>query len=167
MASNSGGTRGLLVVGGVLVAVAITINASQNDVSSHPDAAETSGARGTTEREEGTSAPIAGQAGYGFVEHASDTDFRQKVLAADGPVLVDFYADWCGPCRTIAPLLDELAREEPGVKIVKVDVDDSPTIAAHFAIHSIPALIVFREGRPVNRKTGALSKSQLRGMLGL
>lgn len=103
----------------------------------------------------------------GAVEHANDTDFQQKVLNAQGRVLVDFYADWCGPCRMIAPLLEELAREEPTAQIVKVNVDHSPSVSAHFGIESIPTLIVFENGRPVRQQVGVANKAQLRSMLGL
>ncbi len=104
---------------------------------------------------------------HGSLDHANDTNFQQKVLDAEGRVLVDFYADWCGPCRMLTPVLEELAREEPGVQIVKVDVDNAPKLAAQFRIESIPALIVFENGKPVGRQLGVVSKAQLRSMLGL
>ena len=102
----------------------------------------------------------------GAVDHANDTNFEEKVLRAPGRVLVDFYADWCGPCRMIAPALEELVREEPRAHIVKVNVDHSPRLAAQFGIDSIPALLVFESGRPV-RHQQVLSKAQMRSLLGL
>ena len=103
----------------------------------------------------------------GAVEHANDGDFQHKVLNVQGRVLVDFYADWCGPCRMLAPLLEELAREEPEARIVKVNVDHSPNLAAQYGIESIPTLIVFENGRPVRQQLGVASKSQLLSLLGL
>jgi len=103
----------------------------------------------------------------GSIVHATDDDFRSKVLDVDGRVLVDFYADWCGPCRMLGPVLQELAREEPGAKIVKVNVDHSPGVANHFGIESIPALMVFQGGRMVDQHVGLANKRQLRMMLGL
>lgn len=107
------------------------------------------------------------QASTGTVDHANESDFREKVLQAPGPVLVDFYADWCGPCRMIAPVLEELAREEPQARIVKVNVDHSPQLASQYGIDAIPALLVFENGRPTKREMGLLTKPQLRSLLGL
>jgi thioredoxin 1 len=100
------------------------------------------------------------------VEHANDTNFDQVVLRAEEPVLVDFYADWCGPCRMIAPVLEELARETPDAKIVKVNVDHSPETAARYGISSIPSLLAFQDGEIVAEHVGLASKSQLKSMLG-
>jgi thioredoxin 1 len=82
----------------------------------------------------------------GTVLHANEANFDQQVLAADVPVLVDFYADWCGPCRMIAPVLEELARETPAARIVKVNVDENPALASRYGISSIPSLLVFKNG---------------------
>ncbi len=101
------------------------------------------------------------------VEHAGDADFQQKVLGASVPVLVDFYADWCGPCRMIAPVLEEIASEFPNVRVVKVNVDQSPGLATKYGIESIPALMVFQQGRVINQHVGLANKAQLRSMLGL
>ena len=103
----------------------------------------------------------------GTVDHANETNFRETVLQASGPVLVDFYADWCGPCRMIAPVLEELAREEPQARIVKVNVDGSPQLASQYGIESIPTLLVFENGRPTKREMGLLTKAQLRSLLGI
>ncbi|MCR4414061.1 MAG: thioredoxin [Thermoguttaceae bacterium] len=99
------------------------------------------------------------------VEHVDEADFADKVLESDVPVLVDFYADWCMPCRMLGPVLDELARETTGVKIVKVNVDESPRLAAKYGVSSIPFLVVFKEGRPVARHLGLANKSALRTLL--
>jgi thioredoxin 1 len=101
------------------------------------------------------------------IEHADDSNFRQQVLEADGPVLVDFYADWCGPCRMLGPVLEELARENPGARIVKVDVDRSPNASVEYKIEAIPALRLFRDGKVVGQFDGLASKAELRSMLGL
>ena len=83
----------------------------------------------------------------GTIEHAGEADFQYKVLGSTAPVLVDFYADWCRPCQMLAPVLEELARETPDAKIVKVNVDDSPALAAQYGISAIPSLLVFKGGQ--------------------
>lgn len=103
---------------------------------------------------------------YGKVQHADDSNFDQMVLNSDVPVLVDFYADWCGPCQLIAPALEELARENPEAKIVKVDVDQSPQVAARYAISSIPSLKAFQDGQVVGEHVGMASKARLKALLG-
>ena len=92
----------------------------------------------------------------------SDDEFEANVLKAAGPVLVDFWAEWCGPCKMIAPILEEIADEKEGIiKIAKVDVDSSPELAQKFEIMSIPTLIVFNNGEPAKRLVGAQGKHQL------
>lgn len=102
----------------------------------------------------------------GQVHHADETNFAELVLNSDVPVLVDFYADWCGPCRRIAPVLEELARETPDARIVKVNVDRSPPLAARYGIDSIPSLKVFEDGKVVDEQVGLASKVRLKAMLG-
>ena len=101
------------------------------------------------------------------VEHASEGTFTQQVLESEVPVLVDFYADWCGPCKRLAPTLDELARETTNSRIVKVNVDHSPQLAARYGISSIPNLKVFEEGKVVDEQVGLASKARLKAMLGI
>ena len=92
----------------------------------------------------------------------SDSTFRQEVINADVPVLVDFWAAWCGPCRMIAPMVEELARDFDGrAKIVKLDVDHNPQVAMQFGIRSIPTLLFFKDGRVVDQLIGASSKRSL------
>ena len=96
------------------------------------------------------------------IVHVSDATFDEEVLNSDLPVLVDFWAEWCGPCKMIAPVLDEIAGEYAGkLKIAKVDVDANPDIPQKFGIRGIPTLIVFKGGNAEATKVGALSKSQL------
>lgn len=92
----------------------------------------------------------------------TDQNFEEEVLKASTPVLVDFYAEWCGPCKMIAPIIDELAGEYEGkAKIVKVNVDESPSTAQGFGVMSIPTLIFLKGGEEVDRITGALPKDAL------
>mgnify|MGYP001626728824 FL=1 len=96
------------------------------------------------------------------IVHTTDTSFESDVLQSDVPALVDFWAAWCGPCKMIAPLLDELAGEYAGrIKICKVDVDSNPETAAKFNVRGIPTLLVFKNGSVEATKVGALSKAQL------
>ena len=96
------------------------------------------------------------------IVHVSDATFDAEVLNSDIPVLVDFWAEWCGPCKMIAPVLDEIATEYAGkLKICKVDVDANPDIPPKFGIRGIPTLIVFKGGNAEATKVGALSKTQL------
>jgi thioredoxin 1 len=99
------------------------------------------------------------------VEKVTDQEFQQKVIGSGEPVLVDFYADWCGPCKRLAPVLDELAQETPDARIVKIDIDRSPKVAAHYGVRSIPTLILFKDGKPVTRRTGLSSKASLKELL--
>ena len=93
----------------------------------------------------------------------NDSDFEQKVLKATRPVLVDFWATWCGPCRMVAPIVDELAEEYSGkVDFVKVDVDQNQATAARYNIMSIPTLLVFKNGQPVSHIVGARPKGELK-----
>ena len=100
------------------------------------------------------------------VIHTSDAAFERDVLKSDKPVLVDFWAEWCGPCRMIGPIVDEIARERhESFRVVKVNVDDSPATALKFGIRSIPTLMVFSGGTMVAQKIGALRKAELSALL--
>lgn len=96
------------------------------------------------------------------IVHVTDANFEDEVLKADGPVLVDFWAEWCGPCKMIAPILDELAGEYEGrIKVCKMDVDANQGTPGKFNIRGIPTLMIFKNGDTEATKVGALSKTQL------
>ena len=99
------------------------------------------------------------------VEYAGTESFTREVLESEIPTLVDFYADWCGPCKMIAPVLEEVAREIPAAKVVKVDVDANPGLASRYGISSIPTLLVFKDGQIVSQQVGLVGKAQLKALL--
>jgi len=94
--------------------------------------------------------------------HLSDDTFQKEVIESSIPVLVDYWAEWCGPCKMIAPILDDLVSEYDGkLKIVKLNIDENPQTPSKFGIRGIPTLMIFKDGNPEATKVGALSKSQL------
>ena len=92
-------------------------------------------------------------------------NFDQEVLRSEKTVLLDFWATWCGPCRMVAPILEEIAGERPDIKVCKVNVDEQPELASRYRIMSIPTLMVVKNGEIVNQAVGARPKSQILGML--
>ena len=96
------------------------------------------------------------------IKQVSDSSFEQDVLKSETPVLVDYWAEWCGPCRMIAPVLEEVSRDYAGrVQVAKLNVDDNQSIAQRFGVRGIPTLMLFRNGAVIGTSVGALSKSQL------
>lgn len=98
----------------------------------------------------------------GTVRHLTDTTFDEEVKSSEQPVLVDFWAEWCGPCKMIAPILEEIANQQAGrLTLGKLDIDQNLDTARRFGVMSIPTLILFKDGEPVHRLVGARSKAQL------
>ena len=100
------------------------------------------------------------------IVHVTDGSFEDDVLKAEDPVLVDYWAEWCGPCKAIAPILDEIAEEYAGrLKIAKLNIDENPSTPPKYGIRGIPTLMLFKDGNVEATKVGALSKSQLSAFL--
>ena len=101
-----------------------------------------------------------------FITNVSDASFEADVIKADGPVLVDYWAEWCGPCKMIAPVLDEIAQTYAGkLKVCKLNIDENPETPPKFGVRGIPTLMLFKNGNVEATKVGALSKSQLAAFL--
>ena len=102
-----------------------------------------------------------------MITEITQQNFETEVLNASVPVLVDFWASWCGPCRMLSPVVDELSAEYAGrVKFGKVNVDEQPRLAMNYSVESIPTLMLFKDGRAVNRSVGVVPKSSIEQMLG-
>ena len=101
-----------------------------------------------------------------FITNVSDASFEDDVIKAEGPVLVDYWAEWCGPCKMIAPVLDEIAQTYAGkLKVCKLNIDENPETPPKFGVRGIPTLMLFKNGNVEATKVGALSKSQLAAFL--
>jgi thioredoxin 1 len=101
----------------------------------------------------------------GTLSEVTDTNFTAEVIESQGPVLVDFWAPWCGPCRVVAPVLEEIAGERPDLRIVKLNVDENQQTAAQYQVLSIPTMILFKNGSPAKTIVGAYPKQKLEAEL--
>ncbi|MEA2134241.1 MAG: thioredoxin 1 [Solirubrobacteraceae bacterium] len=99
------------------------------------------------------------------IKHVTDADFQAEVLESEQPVLVDFWAPWCGPCRVVAPVLEEIAGERPELKLVKLNIDENQQTAMNFQILAIPTMVLFRNGQEAKRIQGAMPKKRLEAEL--
>ena len=97
--------------------------------------------------------------------HINKDNFHKEVLDSDRPVLLDFFASWCGPCRMVGPILDEIAREREDIKVCKVDIDEQPELASRYRIMSVPTLMVLKNGNIVDQSIGARPKHQILAMV--
>ena len=101
------------------------------------------------------------------MDAVTEENFDQQVLQSDQAVLVDFWAEWCGPCHAIAPVLEQMASERSDLKVVKLNIDEQPAVAQRYGVMSIPTLILFKDGEPAAAAVGAMPKSMLEQKLGL
>lgn len=99
------------------------------------------------------------------VMHLNKNNFQSEAVSSDKTVLMDFWASWCGPCRMVSPIIDEIAEERSDIKVCKVNVDEEPELASAFQVMSIPTLVVMKDGKVVNQAVGARSKKQILDML--
>ena len=99
------------------------------------------------------------------VLHINKDNFHNEVLNSDKPVLLDFFASWCGPCRMVGPILDEIAEEREDIKVCKVDIDEQPELASRYRVMSVPTLMVLKEGNIVDQSVGARPKHQILAMV--
>ena len=100
-----------------------------------------------------------------LVKDMNKENFQEEVVQSDKPVLVDFWASWCGPCRMVSPIVDEIAQERPDVKVVKVNVDQEQELSLQFGVMSIPTLVVMKDGKVVNQAVGVRPKEQILDLL--
>ncbi len=151
-----------LALGLAIATAAVSVVPATGSAGTDPSVSNSEKAKPTKINDRNKMSAVQSTAGAVKVTESS---FDDQVLKSDVPVLVDFYAEWCGPCHVQAPILDELAQEIETAKIVKIDVDESQQLARRYEISSIPTLLVFKHGQVVARHQGVASKEQLKALL--
>ena len=141
-------------------------NIKTTTIASYSDSTSGNENQNSVDTNQGTvTNEIADNTSETVVTEVTEATFEKEVLKSDKKVLIDFYADWCSPCKTLSPIVEEVAKENPNIKVVKIDVDSNESLAYKYQAYSIPTLVVIENGEEVNRSVGAIPKADVLGLI--